>query len=164
MRPKKPRHKRRPGRPQIELVCAEIGPEDGVDPRDARRGHRPDRAGRKTLQPCKQVERALSLALAGDCSDPVLGDLNVVSVAPAPNAGRLLVTVSPSLSAAPVDPNEVTAHLARASGKLRCEIAAAIYRKKTPELAFCVVATGPNAIAENRQSIVHNVNESWSLP
>jgi ribosome-binding factor A len=140
MRPKKPQHKRRPGRPQVELFCAEIGPEDGIDPRLFRGDRRPDRAGRKTLQLCKQVERELSFALAGDCADPVLGDLNVISVAPAPNAARLLVTVSPSPSGAPIDPTQVTAHLARASGKLRCEIAAAIHRKKTPELAFCVLA------------------------
>ena len=36
MRPKKPRHKRRPGRAQIELLCAQIGPEDGIDPRHVR--------------------------------------------------------------------------------------------------------------------------------
>lgn len=145
MRPSKPRHKRSPIKPQIELLCAEVAPEDGVDPRYARHEHRPDRAGRKTLQLCKQVERALSLALAGDCADPVLGDLQIISVAPAPNSARLLVTVSPSPSAAPIDLHELAAHLARASGKLRCEIAAAIYRKKTPELAFCVVASRPQS-------------------
>jgi ribosome-binding factor A len=138
----KPRHKRRPVKPQIELLCAEIGPEDGVDPRYVHRAPAPNRGARKTLQLCKQVERELSLALAGDCADPVLGDLQVISVDPAPNSGRLLVTVSPSPSAAPLDPTEVTTHLARASGKLRCEIAAAIHRKKTPELTFCVLATG----------------------
>jgi len=140
MRPKKPRHKRRPGKPQIELLCAQIGPEVGLDPRYVRREPPPNRGRRKTLQLCKQVERALCLALAGDCADRVLGDLQVISVEPAPNSARLLVTVSPSPSAAPVDPTDVTAHLARASGKLRCEIAAAIHRKKTPELAFWVLA------------------------
>ena len=110
MRPKKPRHKRRPGKPQIEL--------------------------------CKQVERALALALAGEFADPVICDLQVMAVKPAPNSARLLVTVSPSPSAVLLDTNAVTAHLARASGKLRCEIAAAIHRKKTPELAFCVLASG----------------------
>ena len=145
MRIKKPRHKRRPGKPQIELLCAEVGPEDGIDPRYVRREPPPNRAARKTLQLCKQVERELSLALAGDCADPVLGDLQVLSVEPAPNSARLLVTVSPSPSAAPLDANEVTAHLARASGKLRCEIAAAIHRKKTPELAFCLIGPGYSA-------------------
>ena len=142
MRRKKPWHKRKPVKPRIELLCAEVGPEDGIDPRYIRREPTPNRAARKTLQLCKQVERELSLALAGDCSDPVLGDLQVLSVEPAPNSARLLVTVSPSPSAAPFDPNEVTAHLARASGKLRCEIAAGIHRKKTPELVYCVLAPG----------------------
>lgn len=141
MRPKKPWHKRKPSKQQIELVCAEIGPEDGIDPRYVRREPSFNRGGRKTLQLCKQVERALSLALAAEFNDPALRDLQVQSVEPAPNSGRLLVTVSLSPSADPIHPAQVVTHLSRASGKLRCEIAAAIHRKKTPELAFCVVAS-----------------------
>ena len=142
MRPKKPRHKRRPGKPQIELFCAEIGPEDGLDPRYVRREPSFNRGSRKTLQLCKQVERELSLALAGDFDDPALRDLQVLSVEPAPNSARMLVTVSLSPSADPIHPSQVVAQLSRVSGKLRCEIAAAIHRKKTPELAFCVFAPG----------------------
>lgn len=145
MRPKKPRHKRKPSKQQIELVCAEIGPEDGIDPRYVHREASHRHGGRKTLQLCKQVERELSLTLAGEFDDPALHDLQVLSVEPAPNSARLLVTVSLSPSANPINPTEVVAHLSRASGKLRCEIAAAIHRKKTPELAFCVVASNaPN--------------------
>ena len=142
MRPKKPYHKRQPARQQIELLCAEVGPEDGIDPRYVRREPAPSRAGRKTLQLCKQVERALSLALAAEFDDPVLRELRVLAVEPAPNSGRLLVTICLDATAEPIDPNHVVAHLARAAGKLRCEIAAAICRKKTPELAFCVAAPG----------------------
>src|SRR5687768_1969741 len=47
----------------------------------------------KTQQLCRQVSRALSLALAGECADPMLQDLVVHSVLPAPNASRLLVNV-----------------------------------------------------------------------
>ena len=142
MRPKKPYHKRRPGRQQIELLCAEVGPDDGIDPRYVRREPAPNRAGRKTLQLCKQVERALSLALAAEFDDPVLRELQVLRVEPAPDSSRLLVTVCLNATAEPVAPNHVVAHLARAAGKLRCEIAAAICRKKTTELAFCVAAPG----------------------
>ncbi len=142
MRPKKPWHKRKPSKQQIELVCAEVGPEDGIDPRYVRREPSHRHGSRKTLQLCKQVERALSLALASEFDDPALRDLQVLSVEPAPNSARMLVTVSLSPSADPIHPTQVVAHLSRASGKLRCEIAAAIHRKKTPELAFCVIAPG----------------------
>src|SRR4051812_7213335 len=47
---------------------------------------------RKTLQLCRQIEHQLSYAL-GCCADPLLGELTVLTVVPAPNAGRLLVTV-----------------------------------------------------------------------
>jgi ribosome-binding factor A len=141
MRSKKPWHKRKPSKQQIELVCAEIGPEDGIDPRYVRRESSHRHRGRKTLQLCKQVERALCLALAGEFDDPALRDLQVLSVEPAPDSARLLVTISLSPSADPIHPAEVVAHLSRASGKLRCEIAEAIHRKKTPELAFCVIAS-----------------------
>jgi ribosome-binding factor A len=143
MRPKKPRHKKKLPKQQIELLCGEVGPDDGVDPRHVRHDFPRKQGGRKTLQLCKQVERTLSQVFAGDCGDPVLHDLSVAAVEPAPNSARLLVTLC--LHAAPgmTDPREVEAHLAQASGKLRSEVAAAIHRKKAPELAFCVVAPGP---------------------
>ncbi len=92
---------------------------------------------RKTLQLCRQVERLLSLVL-GDSEDDVLRDLLIISVQPAPNAGRLLVTAKP-LFADRADPLEIATHLEAARGWLRCEIAASIHRRKAPDLMFrCV--------------------------
>src|SRR4051794_25895376 len=54
------------------------------------RGSKPDY---KTAALCKQVRRAVSLALSGECGDPVLQELQVEEVLPAPGAGRLLVRV-----------------------------------------------------------------------
>src|SRR5258708_5523721 len=54
------------------------------------RRQKPDR---KVLQLCRQVERSIGAVLRGGCADPVLQDLAVESVRPAPDAGRLLVTV-----------------------------------------------------------------------
>ena len=91
----------------------------------------PTTNNRKALQLCRQVERALSLSLEGD----ILRDLLVQSVEPAPDSTRLLVTflyigddVTPSL--------EVLIALKQHNARLRHSIAAAIHRKKTPELAF----------------------------
>ena len=102
---------------------------------DPRAFHRvPSRGeGRKTQQLCRQIERALNQLLP-DCADDVLRDLLVQSVEPAPNASRLLVSVS---SLAPeATPLEVIAHLQQAIGMLRGELASAIHRKRVPELAF----------------------------
>lgn len=136
MRAKKPHHKRRHAKKQIERLCGEAWPEDGVDPLFDRLDT-PSRAGRKALQLCRQVQRALDYALA-ECADAIVSGLSLVSVQPAPHSGRLLVTLRCD-SGSGSDVGDVLARLHRASGKLRCDVAAAICRKKTPELAFCVI-------------------------
>ena len=138
MRAKKPYHKRRPSRKQIELLCGEVGPGDGRDPRyDPPKSAGAHGPGRKALQLCRQVQEALSDALATVCQDRVLCGLNVLAVEPAPNTARLRVTLLLEGDAA--EPEQVAAHLERAAGLLRCEVAAAIHRKKVPELAFRVL-------------------------
>ena len=85
----------------------------------------------KTLRLCAQVERALAFAL-GDSNDPVLQDLALDAVEPLGGDGHLLVRV-------------VDAHghgaaalvaLDRANGWLRSCVAAAISRRRAPQLSF----------------------------
>lgn len=98
-------------------------------------------AKRKLRQLCRQVERALSLALGSDCHDPVLLDLAVDQVLPWPNASRLLVTVRPTSPELSVDRTEVLAHLEAQKSVLRGVVAETIHRKRTPELCFEVFAS-----------------------
>jgi ribosome-binding factor A len=100
------------------------------------------KCGRKTQQLCAQVTEALNYAFAAVCNDHLLRELAVLAVEPAPNESRLLVTVGPTLPG-PFDAKQVMAHVQRALGKLRSEVATAINRKKVPELAFSVVAHSP---------------------
>jgi ribosome-binding factor A len=90
----------------------------------------------KTLRFCKQVEEALSIALAGGCGDEILGELGVESVEPAPDASHLLVTVCFLSKKHIPDPLETLQRLHKATGWLRLQVGAAIARKKVPELAF----------------------------
>ena len=94
-----------------------------------------DRSGRghKDLQVCRQVYDALSYALA-DFDDPVLDELVLVSVTPAPNASRVQVTFQPSQAG--LDPELALARLSEVSPDLREEVAAEITRKRVPELVF----------------------------
>ena len=93
-------------------------------------------AQRKTLQLCRQVERALMFVLS-DSDDDILRDLMIVAVEPAPNAGRLMVTTSPLCEM--INPVDAIARLQAARGWLRTEIAASIHRRKVPDLLFhCV--------------------------
>jgi ribosome-binding factor A len=129
---------RGPLRKNLLSSCADVGPEDGIDPRkdDLKRS---DKApNRKALQLCSQVERTLNLVLV-DSGEECLRDLLVAAVDPAPDSTRLLVTLCPALSAEAGDPGQVMAALHRAQRLLRREVAAAIHRKKTPELTFRLI-------------------------
>lgn len=89
---------------------------------------------RKLQQLCRQVERALSYVVPGELADPALADLSVASVRPGPDASRLMVWLRTSRPIA--DAPLILERLERARGKLRSEVAAAVTRKRAPELAF----------------------------
>ena len=101
------------------------------------------RIARKTGQLCKEVSRTLSCALGASC-DELVRDLAVVAVQPAPDAARLLVTVCPlsAGSAGSRDASRILDRLESQRGLLREEVAAALHRKRTPELAFHVALAG----------------------
>jgi ribosome-binding factor A len=105
-------------------------------------GHKPrfksHNEGRKAKQLCRQVADTLELVL-GDCRDERLQALHVISVVPAPNSSRLLVTVSVDLPSAEFDRQEILELLDQQTGRLRGEVAASINRKRVPALAFHVV-------------------------
>src|SRR5579871_4257883 len=91
------------------------------------------RAQRKTRQLCRQVERTLNLAFADRSGEDDLGGLFVNEVSPAPDCGRLLVHV---VIPAGRPAAGVISALRRESSRLRFEVAAAITRKRAPELSF----------------------------
>src|SRR5690606_26575947 len=93
---------------------------------------RPDR---KTLQLCRQVGRAIDMALS-QCRDAALQQLRVQSVEATANINRLLVTLEPVYLDQRLEIANVQSKLERVQGMLRSEVAAAISRKRTPELAF----------------------------
>ena len=87
---------------------------------------------RKARQFCRQVQRALNLALADRHTDG-LNDLFVEDVSPAPDGGHLLVHV---IIPADRPVNEALGALRRDAPRLRSEVAVAITRKRAPELSF----------------------------
>ena len=88
---------------------------------------------RKARQFCRQVQRALNLALADRHTDDGLNELFVEDVSPAPDCGHLLVYVVIPANR-PV--NEALSALRRDASLLRSEVAMAITRKRAPELSF----------------------------
>jgi len=100
-----------------------------------------DRGGRsfaKTRQLCAQVHDALSYAL-GESSDPVLMDLVLDRVEPMQDDRHVLVVMLDPCGhglAASLDA------LDRARGFLREAVAAALTRRRVPQLSFTVTPTG----------------------
>ena len=101
------------------------------DPFEAR-----NRAATKTHQLCRQVEEAVSLALAC-ATNPVLRDLYVAGVEPV--RGPSLLRVRVSMEGTDYDYQLTERALDRALGYLRGEVARAINRKRVPTLRIAVV-------------------------
>jgi hypothetical protein len=121
----------------LRQLCAELSPEDGVDPKLlARSGESTDR--RKTWQLCSQVHDALRLIL-GEAADERLQALEVREVLPAPNDAQLLVLLVPLDPLTAEDALETERALQLAAGWLRTEIAGSITRKRAPRLVLQLV-------------------------
>ena len=127
-------------RAQMLEMCREIQVDDGVDPREFfKRDFRHDNGNRKAWQLCRQVENTLGLVLTGEFEDELLQSLMVESVVPYPNASQLMVTVSVAdQEQDAIDQSVILERLNRVNGRLRCEVAAAITRKRVPRLVFQV--------------------------
>jgi ribosome-binding factor A len=108
-------------------------------------GDVPRRPDRKTLQLCEQVRHTLEYVLTGELDDDQLRMLYVAKVEPAPDADRLLVTVVPLTKALQPDPVQVTTRLHANAPRLRAAVAAAISRRKVPDLLYRFVETDPAA-------------------
>lgn len=104
-------------------------------PERARRIRRNRRAHHKSLQLCRQVFQAVSDGLA-ESGDELLQALVVESVLPAPSTARLCVSVY--LYDDDIDHDDIMQRLRAERWALRQEVAAAIHRRRTPELTFKV--------------------------
>jgi ribosome-binding factor A len=120
------------------------GDESDIDPSAYFEPHAAPRAreGRKTQQLCREVERTLAIAF-GSCADGTLRHLIVIAVEPAPDAARLLVSLAPS-GGLDSDVGELLKAIGAARGRLRAEVAAALQRKRTPELIFRILPAVPS--------------------
>jgi ribosome-binding factor A len=99
------------------------------------------REDRKTLQLCRQVQRALMLALSGECADDILREVYVESVEPMGGASQLLVRVIVPREIGQSS-FEVVARLDDRLPKLRAIVARSICRKRVPNLMFVACPAG----------------------
>jgi len=90
-------------------------------------------AQRKAQQFCRQVQRALNLALENRSAIDGIDGLFVEEVSPAPDCGRLLVHIVVPAGYPVADAIGALRHDAP---RLRSEVAMEITRKRAPELSF----------------------------
>lgn len=121
-------------------LCGELGPEDGIDPRDFFKPARKE-SHRKNHQLCRQVAETLNVEIAS-LPNPPLNGVAVAAVRPAPDSSHLLVLVAPLDPHGGLDGDDVLAALYALSGRLRTAVAAAITRKRVPQLSYRYLPTG----------------------
>jgi ribosome-binding factor A len=115
--------------------CAQLQDDDGVDPRRYFAKSRKGQNDHRTRQLCRQVFRALSL-IVPEFNDPILQDIHLTAVVPAPDASRLLVRFESRRTLSDREREKILAGLDRIRGPLRGEVARAITRRRTPDLTF----------------------------
>jgi ribosome-binding factor A len=93
---------------------------------------------RKTQQFCRQVQRALNLALAEGAGEFLDCDIFVEQVSPAPDCGHLLVQIGIAQGKSIAEAMEA---IRKDAARLRAEVAMAIARKRAPQLWFVPVLT-----------------------
>jgi ribosome-binding factor A len=86
------------------------------------------------MQLCRQVERAVALALAGECHDEVLRELTVETVQPAGGTTQLVVQLRVP---------DVLERLDGRAARLRLAVASAISRKRVPTLTLICLPAAP---------------------
>lgn len=126
---------RKRSRKEMVASCDEIGPDDGSDPRTFFQKMSRPKTNRKALQLCSQIALTLGSVLAWESNSLLLQSLTVESVLPAPDSSRVLVTLRPD-AAEPANTAQLLAALEQSAGWLRVQVAAAIHRKRVPELVF----------------------------
>jgi ribosome-binding factor A len=136
------RHYRRDHGPRRSAHGADVDPtfaEILVAGRGRKHESREPRPDHKTMQLCRQVQRALAIALM-DCADDLIREFHVEGVRPAPDASNLLVLLGrrPGYASAAPSIFDVLERLDRLKGWLRREVTRAITRKRAPELSFMI--------------------------
>lgn len=96
-------------------------------------------------QLCKEAQHTLSLVLAGELSDPILQNLEVVEVGADESGQFLFVTVCHIATGLTPNENQTLNKLKAIQGYLRTAIAQSVKRKRVPALKFKIVRA-PNEV------------------
>jgi hypothetical protein len=123
-----------------ELIDSEF--ERALEETEHRQRDRGRRVEQKTQQLCRQVQRALNLAFAGQFTGGTLDDVFVVHVSAVTGSGRLVAHIA---IPAGQSVSEVLGELRDRTPQLRAVVTGYISRKRAPELSFVIAPLGSDA-------------------
>jgi len=121
---------------KARLFCGEIGPDDGVDPRLVARATDRKTRNHKGKQLGKEARHMLSMVFAGELSDPVLQNLEVIDVSASDDGQFLIVSLAATGTGFEFDETQVLEKCQAVQGYLRSAIASSVKRKRVPTLKF----------------------------
>lgn len=127
-------------------LCAEFGPEDGIDPRIIARAMDRKPRNHKSEQLSKEALHTLNMVFAGELSDPVFEDLSVLDVTTSDDGQFLTVTLSVSDPKLMSMDSLILEKCQSIQGYLRATIARSVQRKRVPALKFKFV------LAQNKEN------------
>lgn len=140
-------HRKKRSLRELADFVASLGPEDGIPSKILKKSEAPasGRADKSARRLARVAERQLTLALQDARGDPVFGELAIARVDAVGDGTCLRVQVVPCNPADPPPHERVQAALAHAAGWLRSQLAAAVRRRRVPQLVFEYV---PSAAVE----------------
>lgn len=131
-------HRKKRSLRELADFVASLGPEDGIPSKILKKSEAPSsgRTDKSARRLARAAERQLTLALQDARGDPVLGDLAIAGVDAVGDGTYLRVQVVPCNPTDPPPRERVLAALGQAAGWLRTELAAAVRRRRVPQLVF----------------------------
>ncbi|HKJ50560.1 MAG TPA: hypothetical protein VKB27_03610 [Gammaproteobacteria bacterium] len=121
---------------EARQLCADIGPEDGIDPRLAARAVGRKTKNHKGRQLGKEARHVLSMIFAGELSDPIFRDLVVIGVTPTDDGQFLIVSLALIDDSIETSEARILEKCCAVNGYLRSAIAWSVNRKRVPMLKF----------------------------
>ncbi|MCP4235583.1 MAG: ribosome-binding factor A [Aestuariibacter sp.] len=120
----------------VNQLCGEIGPDDGIDPRTIARAMDRKSSSRKGKQLGKEAKQTVSMIFSGELSDPVFQDIEVIDVSASEDGQFLCVSLTQADTDVELDELLVLEKCQAVQGFLRSAIAETVKRKRVPTIRF----------------------------
>jgi len=127
-------------------LCAQIDPEDGIDPRIIARKRNRNPGNHKSEQLGKEARHILSMIFAGGLRDPVFQALEVIDVSASDDGQFLIVSLAATCSGLEFDEMQLLEKCQAIQGYLRSAIASSVKRKRVPALKFELTYTSQQVV------------------